>query len=97
MPSRCKHFILEITLWIREGHADIIKFLIEHGADVTKKDYKDRNPLELAIEKGNQKAAKTIITSSQWKEAMRSCHTVVGRVRHTSVKIFKTLRNWTLP
>ena len=91
---------MEITLWIREGQADIIQFLIEHGADVTKKDYKDRNPLEVAIEKGNQKAIKTIITSSQWKEAMRSCHAVNGRygqVGQTYRRFSKILRNWTLP
>ena len=52
----------------REGHAHIIQFLIESGADVTKKDYKDRYPfyldepfllnrnvLEMAIEKGKRK------------------------------------------
>ena len=102
MPSRCKNDILDIVLWIREGHADIVQFLIVNNADVTKKDYKDRNPLEVAIEMGNQKAVKTIITSSQWKEAMRSSRTVsvvahYRKVRHTSVKIFKILRKWTLP
>ena len=35
----------------REGHTDIISFLLEHGADVRLKDYKGRNPLQLAIEK----------------------------------------------
>ena len=73
-PSRCKLQRLEIILFVREGHANIIQYLIDHGADVTKKDYKDRNPLEIAIEKGKQNAIKTIITSSQWKEAMRTCH-----------------------
>ena len=26
----------------REGHGDIIQFLIDNGSDVTRKDYKDR-------------------------------------------------------
>ena len=33
----------------KEGHQHIVTFLLERGADVTAKDYKNRNPLELAI------------------------------------------------
>ena len=53
-----------------------------------------RNPLEMAIEKGKKKvfqnhlhpsfnllqAIQTIITSSQWKEAMRSSQAIPGRL-----------------
>ena len=91
---------MEITICVRKGHSNIIQYLIDNGSDVTKKDYKDRNPLEVAIEKGKQNAIRTIITSSQWKEAMRSCHAVVGRysqVRQTSDKFSKAFRSWTLP
>ena len=35
----------------KEGHIEIITYLIENGADVKVKDYKQRNALELAIEK----------------------------------------------
>ena len=35
----------------KEGHTDIIMYLLENGADVKLKDYKERNPLELAIAK----------------------------------------------
>ena len=35
----------------KEGHTDIIVYLLENGADVKLKDYKERNPLELAIAK----------------------------------------------
>ena len=35
----------------KSGHPKIVEYLLEHGADVTLKDYKGRNPLEAAIEK----------------------------------------------
>ena len=43
-----------LHLAAREGHSEIIDYLIEKGADVSVKDYKDRNPLEMAIEKGKK-------------------------------------------
>ena len=43
-----------LHLAAKEGHCDVIQFLLEKGADVSIKDYKDRNPLEIAIEKGNK-------------------------------------------
>ena len=43
-----------LHLAAREGHNEIIDYLIQKGADVTVKDYKDRNPLEMAIEKGKK-------------------------------------------
>ena len=38
----------------REGHKVIADYLLECGAKVTLKDYKNRNPLELAIQKGKK-------------------------------------------
>lgn len=38
----------------REGHQVITDYLLECGAKVTLKDYKNRNPLELAIDKGKK-------------------------------------------
>ena len=38
----------------REGHQDVMSYLLECGARVTAKDYKNRNPLELAIDKGKK-------------------------------------------
>ena len=38
----------------REGHHQIVDYLLESGAKVTMKDYKNRNPLELAIDKGKK-------------------------------------------
>ena len=35
----------------REGHHLIVDYLLSCGARVTLKDYKNRNPLEMAIEK----------------------------------------------
>ena len=35
----------------KAGNDEIVGFLLESGADVTKKDYKRRNALECAIEK----------------------------------------------
>ena len=35
----------------REGHHLIVDYLLSAGAKVTLKDYKNRNPLELAIDK----------------------------------------------
>ena len=48
------HNTTPLHLAAKEGHSDIIHFLLEKGADVSIKDYKDRNPLEIAIEKGNK-------------------------------------------
>ena len=43
-----------LHLAAREGHFEIISFLLDRGANVSVKDYKDRNPLEMAIEKGHK-------------------------------------------
>jgi ankyrin repeat protein len=43
-----------LHLAAREGHCEILDYLLEKGADVSVKDYKDRNPLEIAIEKSQK-------------------------------------------
>jgi ankyrin repeat protein len=53
-----RRFFNEITtplhLAAKEGHSEILDYLLEKGADVSVKDYKDRNPLEMAIEKSKK-------------------------------------------
>ena len=43
-----------LHLAAKEGHSAIIDYLLQKGANVTVKDYKNRNPLEMAIEKGKK-------------------------------------------
>jgi len=43
-----------LHLAAKDGHDKVIEYLLGKGADITVKDYKDRNPLEMAIEKGNR-------------------------------------------
>jgi ankyrin repeat protein len=43
-----------LHLAAREGHSEILDYLLGKGANVSVKDYKDRNPLEMAIEKSKK-------------------------------------------
>jgi len=43
-----------LHLAAKNGFCEVYNTLVQHGADIALKDYKDRNVLELAIEK-NQK------------------------------------------
>ena len=43
-----------LHLGAKKGHSEILDYLLEKGADVSVKDYKDRNPLEIAIEKSQK-------------------------------------------
>ena len=80
----------------REGHHLIADYLLSCGARVTLKDYKNRNPLEMAIEKekkyveltellampcfnsASRNVVLSILKSTQWMEAMRSCRAIAG-------------------
>ena len=43
-----------LHLAAKNGNCDILEVLLEKGADITLKDYKNRNALEVAIEKNQR-------------------------------------------
>jgi uncharacterized protein len=43
-----------LHLAAKNGYPDILEVLLERGADITAKDYKNRNALEVAIEKNQR-------------------------------------------
>jgi ankyrin repeat protein len=43
-----------LHLAAKKGYPDILDVLLERGADITAKDYKNRNALEVAIEKNQR-------------------------------------------
>ena len=61
----------------KEGHVDMIKLLLDHKADITRKDHLGRNCLDLAIENNQRGGAVAIVNSENWRLALRNC-TVEG-------------------
>jgi ankyrin repeat protein len=56
------------------GHCEIVKLLIEEGADISSKDMDEKTPLQIALEKGHKSVVKVIITSSVWEQALRTAY-----------------------
>jgi ankyrin repeat protein len=51
----------------KKGFSDILQLLLDKGADITLKDYKNRNALEAAIEKSQRYShSKSIHMIYQW-------------------------------
>lgn len=49
--------ILQASRW---GYADVVQLLLAHGADTTVKNYEDKTPLTLALEKGHTEVAEIL-------------------------------------
>ncbi|WAR08528.1 TRPA1-like protein, partial [Mya arenaria] len=56
----------------KNGHADVVEYLIKKDADVTKLDKKDHNCLDIAILNNHECVAKTIIKSNRWDKALKN-------------------------
>lgn len=48
LTKKCKYYFSLLKL----GNADVVKVLVENGADVNAADYLDRTPLNIALKNG---------------------------------------------
>ncbi|XP_023331663.1 transient receptor potential cation channel subfamily A member 1 homolog isoform X2 [Eurytemora carolleeae] len=69
-----------LHLAAKNGFCEVYNTLVQHGADIALKDYKDRNVLELAIEKNQKEMVLNILQSKEWKYVMRSCRIVEYKI-----------------
>ncbi|GMT24258.1 hypothetical protein PFISCL1PPCAC_15555, partial [Pristionchus fissidentatus] len=59
-----------LHLAVKEGHDDIVQYLIEQGMEVSSRDELNQTPLDIAIEEGHKEIARMLVNHPDWKKLM---------------------------
>ena len=63
--------VCPLHLAAKKGHVDVFEYLINNGADITKKGPKNKTALDIAIEKEQRGIIQFAIRSDAWKTTLR--------------------------
>ena len=61
-----------LHLAAKNGHHDIVKILLDEGADVTGRDCEGKTAMQLALENDRRSVVESILSSSSWEQSLRA-------------------------
>ena len=61
-----------LHLAAKNGHHDIVKILLDEGADITVKDLEGKTAMQLALENDKKSVVEVILSSSSWEQSLRT-------------------------